>query len=93
MDISPDSSRSDWQSAQIGAGRHQAQLAHAAQAVAHHLVGQVDQHRLVLGQGVDEHDAGLELLVRGDALRGPVDDGLFQDIPGRGTMELLTDYI
>ena len=52
-----------------------------------------DLARLVLGQGVDEHDAGLELLVRGDALRGPVDDGLLQDIPGRGTMELLTDYI
>ena len=51
-----------------------------------------DLARLVLGQGVDEHDAGLELLVRGDALRGPVDDGLLQDVPARGTMELLTDY-
>ena len=36
---------------------------------------------LVLGQRVHEHDAGLELLVRGHPLGHPVDDGLLEDVP------------
>ena len=39
-----------------------------------------DLSSLVLGQGFNEHDSGAELLVGGDPLCHPVDDGLLHDV-------------